>query len=182
MNNNIDFIEKGLNILEENLKEREQLQLRKQIGKIIFEMGYHSAGREIENNRNAKENARRFINMYYNNKMSNRYNIETKETLEVSEEYKNKLIKFKDMFMILVDKLDEQTLLQTEYLQLKQELINFTWKVSEIYKEMNLKLDELEDRKEVINIINEYDSKIKHLEGLKNIAEDKLDTFILRRL
>ena len=181
-NNQAQLIEKGLNLLKETLKEIDtQLNLRKQIAKLVYELGYKGASREIENNRHAKENATQIINSWYRDQ-TKRINLSTNEMYIIPDEYKSKIDQFKSLFMTLVNMLDSQTSLQTEYLKLKQEFSNLTWQLSELYKEMNSKMDMTVDRKELVDVMNEYNSKIKHMEGKRDIVEDKLDNLVLNNL
>jgi hypothetical protein len=185
MENNKDaqLIEKGLDVLESLLKEREQTQIREQLSKLVETMGYTACAREILNNRKAKENAKYILNMYYNKNTGDRVNPETREVFKIPKETIDKMNEFKEKFMLMVDKLENNTEKQLQYLDLKIQYGNVMYKLAELYKEHTELFESLRERnEESINKVNEHTKLIDEQNEIKQDIEDQMDKLVLEGL
>lgn len=141
--------------------------------KIISDMGFTGALKEIKGGRNSLKNALYAINQYCNDKLEKRYDVYTKELVwQPTEERINEVEVFRTTLTDLANYcLDHNTTAESEYLRLKNEYSNAMFEIAQAYKE----LDEME--------IEEYIEKSKSIELLQKKleeSENNLDLYVMR--
>lgn len=177
------FIEKGLQTLENLLKEEEQNDLRQKIAKLVEIMGFNACSKEIEMNRRSKDNAIYALKHYYKDIIGDRTNPITREVFKIPQETIEKADKFKEIFMQLVNKLENNTENQLKYLELKRTYSNETFKMSAMYEKFNQFMDGITERNEkTTKELEEHNQFIKEQQKRLKDAENALDEFVLNNI
>jgi hypothetical protein len=177
---NTKNIEMGLELLETLLEEDAQITLRNKIAELVEVMGFNACAREVRNNRRAKENALYAFNNYYRNITGDRINLETRETFKIPAETIAKADEMKRIFVTLTDKLESNTPKQLEYMKLKLEYENATFKLAELFKDHDELYTDRSD--EQIQRIRDHGALIDEQSAIKKQLEDELDRFIFANI
>lgn len=142
--------------------------------KIISEMGFTGALKEIKGGRNSLKNSLYAINQYCNDKLAKRYDVDTMKVVwQPTEEKINEVEVFRTTLIDMANYcLDHNTPTESEYLRLKNKYSNAMFEIAQAYKE----LDNIED-------MEEYIKKAESLEILQeklNKAENNLDLYVMK--
>lgn len=179
-------IEKAL----ETLKELKERQLKEQTKDLLVnlykEMGYGAIAEEIENNRNAKQNAMLGLKMFIRDKKSNRIDPETRKIVwSPSEERLQELKYFEEVLTKIINEtLENNTPKQEEYLKLKLEYDNAYYNYS-VKLGLHDSFIKSLDRKNNSNWkeeLEKYSEELDKLEKNKKEAENKLDNFVMNNI